>query len=823
MLSSSSGVPRDVRRWGVGCLLWGGLALGGCDGSGSAHGLHSPVPEMVSRVTRPSEHSACAGGAVVAESGFDWNGDGALDADEVEHTEVLCDDEPGSCTIEEDDTTTTISCPGHAPVDIEKEPPNGDDWLVVITPNAPTDECPAGGYTVRGGRDIVEPKGVLDEGEVETTSYACHAHCGDEAVDEGLGEECDDGNDAAGDGCDARCRIEPSCAPPTPDPACPEVSYFVDSLSPVLVPTAGGTLTLRGVFPEGASADDVVATWVPSGVALEVASSSSEEILVDVPAGVGAGTIELEVAGWPISYLARELGLDGSWTISVEAQVSVQYAPPTLHDVSGCTDVGSSTTECPPGGGTVLTLDGSQLGSAAEEIQVTVGGQSCGSVTVLTPHSQISCVLPARGEQSFDLPVHVTVGGQSSSSGPATGPVVSYEGPSVLGGTLSVDGIPPAGDAHVPDTAGGNEVVLHARALGTVLPEDVSVHFEQGTYQVPCAVTALTSLSGADVRLECTLAPGVGANLAPVVTALGIASRPGADRLHRPAPALHPGTLRLDPLGAGALALMGTRSSGEDVYFDASHVGADPTALVVTYGPPEQPDLHTCEAVDVDGTTVRCRTAFGSGGPHVFSVRTPGGAVGTGTDEFTYPAAPVLTSVGGCLDAGSSTTQCPTRGGLTLTLQGSDFGPDAEVRVGSAACTGVEHAGAGTLTCTLPPGVGDAQVTIEEGSLRSNSMGLHYAPPVVTAVSGCAVDTGNTTSGCPTEGGVTIVVDGENFGPSGANVLIGSSSCSSVQHWPEAPHERLSCQLPAGAGLNQMLRVVNGGVSTPFAIHYATP
>lgn len=35
------------------------------------------------------------------------------------------------------------------------------------------------------------------------------AYCGDDILDEEYGEQCDDGNNDNGDGCDFRCRIEP--------------------------------------------------------------------------------------------------------------------------------------------------------------------------------------------------------------------------------------------------------------------------------------------------------------------------------------------------------------------------------------------------------------------------------------------------------------------------------------------------------------------------------------------------------------------------------------------------------------------------------------
>jgi hypothetical protein len=53
-------------------------------------------------------------------------------------------------------------------------------------------------------------------------------------------------------------------------------------------------------------------------------------------------------------------------------------------------------------------------------------------------------------------------------------------------------------------------------------------------------------------------------------------------------------------------------------------------------------------------------------------------------------------------------------------------------------------------------------------------------------------------------------------------VLVGGRPCAPVTHDASAGHRRLTCALPAGAGRNQPVYVVNGRVSaTPFYVHYA--
>lgn len=824
MLPPSLSVLENLGRWRTSWLLAGALALFGCDNTGSVSALRSPIPDMLSNVTRVDEHPSCPGSAALSESGFDWNENGELDADEIETTRVLCDEEVGSCTIDEDSTKVTIDCPGRDPVEVDKAPPSeGGEWLVVITPGAPAEECPAGGYTVRSGRDVAKPKGVLDDEEVETTSYACHAYCGDESVDAALGEECDDGNDVLGDGCDAQCRLEPSCAPPTPDPACPAVDYFIDAIGPGVVPTAGTAVTLHGSFPETATPENVVATWTSSGAVLEVSSAAADEIVVNIPAGVVSGAFTLEVDGWPIPYLSKQFAYDGTWSVSVEDEVPLSYAPPTLAEVSGCpVQEGVSTAQCSLVGGTVLTLTGNDFGDAPGAISVTIGGQACGSVAVVTPHSVVTCVLPPNPGGAFDLPVTVTVGGRSTTT-TSTSPRVSYAGPTLLPATLNLVGNPPSSDVELPDTLGGHLLELFVQDLGTTDPAQVQILFVNGDYEVACPATNVAPTVGTDAIVTCRMQPGFGRDLAPVVYVAGLRSRPGSDRLHHPAPVIHPSSLRLDPVVGGSSDVLGSRSGEEDVYFDVSHVRGG-SGLVVTYGPPEQPNLYRCVSVQVTDETLRCRTAFGSGGPYVFSVQVPGGATAVGTDQFTYPAAPVLERLLGCAASdGASTSECPTEGDIYLYLEVSGVGPDAVVRVGSEICTSLVHINAGTLSCVLPPGVGKVDVTVEQGFLRSNPVPVFYADPEILSVSGCAPSSGNTTVDCPASGGEVLTINGRNFGASGATVFVGSSPCTNVQHSLVNPHRQLTCTLPPGSGTNQMLRVVNGGVSAPFAIHYVTP
>ncbi len=76
-----------------------------------------------------------------------------------------------------------------------------------VVDDADGERCDDDGQTGGDGcsaRCIVEP-GYKCRG----APSLCTPHCGEGEVDAGLGEECDDNNNAAGDGCGATCLIEP--------------------------------------------------------------------------------------------------------------------------------------------------------------------------------------------------------------------------------------------------------------------------------------------------------------------------------------------------------------------------------------------------------------------------------------------------------------------------------------------------------------------------------------------------------------------------------------------------------------------------------------
>lgn len=122
-------------------------------------GVCEPCEEMLSVSDEP-EGANCAHGGSRVETGVDYSNNGVLDADEVEQTTFVCNGTPG---------TDGIS-------------------TVVVTDDLVGTECDAfgnGGTRVRTGLDNgdamgIAGDGILQDGEVDATTYVCNgAHGAD--------------------------------------------------------------------------------------------------------------------------------------------------------------------------------------------------------------------------------------------------------------------------------------------------------------------------------------------------------------------------------------------------------------------------------------------------------------------------------------------------------------------------------------------------------------------------------------------------------------------------------------------------------------------
>ena len=120
----------------------------------------------------------CAAGGTAVSIGFDRNGDGVLQPDEVESVNYVCDGSDGDNGMDGDDGTQVL-------VETQPEPAGAN--------------CANGGVAILSGLDADED-GVLDPDEVQRTVYACTGDTGAATLvatrDEPIGTNCELGGTA---------------------------------------------------------------------------------------------------------------------------------------------------------------------------------------------------------------------------------------------------------------------------------------------------------------------------------------------------------------------------------------------------------------------------------------------------------------------------------------------------------------------------------------------------------------------------------------------------------------------------------------------------
>ncbi len=176
---------------------------------------------------------------------------------------------------------------------------------------------------------------------------------------------------------------------------------------------------------------------------------------------------------------------------------------------------------------------------------------------------------------------------------------------------------------------------------------------------------------------------------------------------------------------------------------------------------------NPCTSASVtNSTTMTCTTASHAAGQTSIVVTNADTQSGTGTNLYTYQAAPTVTSV--------SPTAGALAGATSITITGTGFVSGATVIVGGNACTTVSVVSVSAITCTTAAhlaGAVDVVVTNTDTQAATGSAIYTYAAaPTVTSVS--------PNGGLPA-GGTNITITGTDF-TSGATVSVGGVSCSSL-------------------------------------------
>lgn len=187
------------------CIALAGLAAcTGSDGAAGAAGQNGAAgASSLVTITDEPAGANCAEGGRRVDVGLDDDGDGVLDAEEIDDTTYVCDGGAGPRTL----VTTTAepagaNCAnGGQRIDIGADDDgdnvldpeevettsyvcNGVDavaHLVDVTTEAPGANCAAGGYRIDRGYDD-DRNSVLDPAEVDASNYLCHGQAGTQTL-----------------------------------------------------------------------------------------------------------------------------------------------------------------------------------------------------------------------------------------------------------------------------------------------------------------------------------------------------------------------------------------------------------------------------------------------------------------------------------------------------------------------------------------------------------------------------------------------------------------------------------------------------------------
>jgi large repetitive protein len=405
-----------------------------------------------------------------------------------------------------------------------------------------------------------------------------------------------------------------------------------------------------------------------------------------------------------------------SGTFSVTATCTAATPPPVVNALS--------PTAGPTAGGNTVVLTGSGFTGATA---VSFGANAATAVTV-SSDTQITATAPSGSAGTTN--VTVTTGGGTSAT------AASNQYTYVAAPTITATA-PTAGP-----TTGGSTVILSGTNLGgttaVTFGATPAINF---TINSNTQITATAPSGSGTVNVRATTAGGTSATaaanqftyvVAPAITAI--------------APTAGPTT------GGTAVVITGTNFSG---------------ATAVTFGGTAATNFTVNSATQITATA-----PSGAGTVDV-RVTTVGGTSPTNAaDQFTYVAAPTVTSVAPSVGS--------TGGGTGVVITGTNFSGATGVSFDGTAASGFTVNSATQITANYPAhaaGPVNVQVTTAGGTSATGSgnqftYGVTPAAPVLVAPANGAT-VGSTT---PTYAGtadanttITIIVDGASIGTTTAD------------------------------------------------------
>ena len=472
-------------------------------------------------------------------------------------------------------------------------------------------------------------------------------------------------------------------------------------------PTSGPTAGGTSVTITGTNLGSATTATVTFGAtAATIVSDNGTTLVATSPAG-GVGTVNITVTT-----------AGGTSTTSASDQF-IYVAAPTVTTVS--------PPSGPTVGGTTVTITGTNLGTPGS---AAIAFGATAATIVSDSGTTLVAISPAGAAGTVNITV-TTAGGISTTW--ANDEFTYVAAPTVT--TVS----PASGP-----TAGGNTLTITGSNLGTA-----------ATALVTFGATAATIVSDNGTTLVAINPTGVAGTVNITVTTAGGTSTTSANDQF---------IYMALPTVTTVSPMAGPTAGGSTVTITGTSLGTAATALV-TFG------ATAATIVSDDGTTLVATSPTGVAGTVNITVTTAGGtSVTSANDEFTYWAAPTLTSV--------SPATGPTAGNTTVTITGTNLGTasTATVYFDSTAATIVSDSGT-TLVVTSPAeSAGTVDVTVATAggtSVISATDEFSFAGvPSVTNIS--------PTSGT-TAGGTSVTITGSNLGTvSTATVDFGSTSATIV-------------------------------------------
>ena len=537
---------------------------------------------------------------------------------------------------------------------------------------------------------------------------------------------------------------------PTTISSADQFTYMaVNSVSPPEGPTGGGTLvTILGTGFTGATAVDFGTV-----AATNVHVDSSTEITADSPAG--SGTVDVTVTG-PGGTTAASPSTD-QFTYMAVTSVSPAEGPSTGGTTVTITGTGFTAANGVEFGGVAATSF--QFVSSTEITATSPAGSGTVDVTVKDPggtsntsladqftYIAITGITPKTGPIGGGTSVTITGTGFTDASAVDFGTTAATNFQFVSAseitatspaGTGTVDITVTTPDGTTPDssadqftytptvtsvtpskgsTAGGTTVTIVGSSLGTM---------STATVKFGTAVATISSDTGTQIVATSPAGAAGVVDVTVTTTAGGTSATGSVDQFtYVTLPTLTGIAPAAGPLAGGtSVTITGTNFTG---------------ATAVDFGTIAATSYTVNSATQITATS-----PAGTGTVDVTVLISGGASATSSADQFSYMAAPTLTSI--------TPTAGALAGGTSVTITGTGFTGATKVDFGAAAATSFTVNSATQITAASPAGSGTVDVTVTgPGGATTTSSADQFtytaAPVVTTNPSNQTVAVGGTAA-----------------------------------------------------------------------------